>query len=104
MTPRPETTICSSHRVATCGNQTCGRSMKERRNIMKEIIILTLNLPNSASKIIALVPKEHAPSDASEISDSETELHDAHTNSSTPLSFPAPSIAYSLASLTLYIR
>uniref|UniRef100_A0A2H1V9R2 SFRICE_021468 n=1 Tax=Spodoptera frugiperda TaxID=7108 RepID=A0A2H1V9R2_SPOFR len=60
--------------------------------------------PNSASKIIALVPKEHAPSDASEISDSETELHGAHTNSSTPLSFPAPSIASSLASLTLYIR
>ncbi|XP_046975380.1 uncharacterized protein LOC124541508 [Vanessa cardui] len=57
--------------------------------------------PNRASKIIALVPNEHAPSDASEISDSETELHDERTNSSTPLSSPAPSIASSLANLTI---
>nr|XP_026491734.1 piggyBac transposable element-derived protein 3-like [Vanessa tameamea] len=57
--------------------------------------------PNRASKIIALVPNEHAPSDASEISDSETELHDARTNSSTPLSSPAPSIASSLANITI---
>ncbi|KAF9807340.1 hypothetical protein SFRURICE_007055 [Spodoptera frugiperda] len=57
--------------------------------------------PNRASKIIALVPNENAPSDASEISDSETELHDARTNSSTPLSSPAPSIASSLANLTI---
>ncbi|CAH4034233.1 unnamed protein product [Pieris brassicae] len=67
-----------------------------------QIIVPPLTfIPNRASRIIALVPNEHAPSDASEISDSETELHDARTKSSTPLSSPAPSIASSLANITI---
>lgn len=65
------------------------------------LIFFLCQQPSSASKIIALVPKEHAPSDASEISDFETELLDARTNSSTPLSTLAPSIASSLANLTI---
>ncbi|KAF9409550.1 hypothetical protein HW555_011115 [Spodoptera exigua] len=58
--------------------------------------------PNRASKIIALVPNEHAPSDASENSESETEMHDdPRAYASSPLSSSAPSITSSLANLTI---
>lgn len=66
------------------------------------LFIFLCQQPNRASKIIALVPNEHAPSDASENSESETEMHDdPRAYASSPLSSSAPSITSSLANLTI---
>lgn len=53
-----------------------------------------------AAKILALIPKEHAESETSELSADETELHESSAASSN-VSSPAPSLASSLERLNI---